>query len=168
MVDCYVGMGGNFTNTPSVMHEVVEQLKSQKELKHFTLSRFYRTTAVSPVPQPDYLNAVCRFQTDLSLSALWQRLTTLELEMGKKEKPKNQPRLIDLDLLFYGSLISMTEEVAVPHPRWHERLFVLAPLADVTDILPIEGGISIHALLKRFSNPNHEKIYLYEDCLCTK
>ena len=164
MVDCYVGLGGNFKNTLPVIKQVVSALKSEKKIEQFTLSRLYRTTPVNSAP-PDYLNAVCRFQTQLPLTQLWQLLQTLEKKMGKREKPKDFPRLIDLDLLFYGSLVLTTEELTIPHPRWHERLFVLAPLADVTDILPIEGGIAIKALLQEFPDSNKEKIFVLNESI---
>ncbi|HEY4832673.1 MAG TPA: 2-amino-4-hydroxy-6-hydroxymethyldihydropteridine diphosphokinase [Waddliaceae bacterium] len=162
MVDCFVGLGGNFADTFKVMQKVAFRLKHEDGIEEFKLSRIYRTSPVSPIQQPFYLNAVCRFQTDIQVNALGQILQALEMSMGKKPKPKNHPRLIDLDLLFYGSLISKTEEWIIPHPRWHERLFVLVPLADVTEELPIVGKVRVKELLKRFTNPYNEKIGIFE------
>jgi 2-amino-4-hydroxy-6-hydroxymethyldihydropteridine diphosphokinase len=161
MVDCYVGMGGNFSETLAAMRCCVAELK--KEFTQFKLSRLYRTTPVSQMPQAPYLNAVCRFQTELAVELLWQKLQILEKSMGKERKPKDAPRLIDLDLLFYGSLVTATREWVIPHPRWHERLFVLAPLADVTEELPLEGGGRLCELLSRFSNPHQESVALQNE-----
>ena len=165
MVDCYVGMGGNFTDTLTVMRQVIIRLKSEKEISQFQLSRLYRTTPVSSISQPLYLNAVCRFHTQLPLEKLWALLQNLEKVMGKKPKPKNVSRLIDLDLLFYGSLVVETNEWVIPHPRWHERLFVLAPLSDVTEKIPIGEGLCLKKMLERFTNPYQEKIYIYKQNL---
>lgn len=165
MVDCYVGMGGNLEGTLQTMRQIVALLKAKKEIENLQLSRLYRTSAVSPIPQPAYLNAVCRFQTELSVTQLWQILCSLEKNMGKQPKAKEMPRLIDLDLLFYGSLVQQTEEWIIPHPKWHERLFVLAPLADVTEKLPLQDGMGIAEVLKCFSNPHREQVKLLEEKL---
>jgi 2-amino-4-hydroxy-6-hydroxymethyldihydropteridine diphosphokinase len=160
MVDCYVGMGGNFLSTLSAMRQAATELKATQGLKQLAFSRVYQTKPVSSLLQPPYLNAVCRFQTELSIENVWNMLTAIESRLGKKPKPKDSPRLIDLDLLFYGPLVKMTADLIIPHPRWHERLFVLAPLADVTQAIPIEN-ISIEELVARFKNPHQETISLF-------
>lgn len=163
MVDCYIGMGGNFTKTFLVMRQVVVSLKNNKEIKKLKTSRLYRTTPVSMLAQPPYLNAVLRFETQMPIEKLWQLLCELEKSMGKKPKPKTHPRLIDLDLLFYGSLVSKTDTLTIPHPHWHDRLFVLAPLADVTDKIPLEETVCVQELLSNFTNPHHEKIFVLKE-----
>jgi len=165
MVDCYVGMGGNLAGTLLVMQQITSQLQSKKEIEHLRVSRLYRTSPVSPIPQSYYLNAVCRFQTQLSVADLFILLGMLETTMGKIPKAKEAPRLIDLDLLFYGSLVEKTAEWTLPHPKWHERLFVLAPLADVTEQLPLEGNVKIAELLQRFSNPHQEQVIVLQERL---
>jgi 2-amino-4-hydroxy-6-hydroxymethyldihydropteridine diphosphokinase len=162
MVDCYVGIGGNFAGTFAAIERVAFQLRNTEGMEKLILSPIYRTTPVSRVEQSFYLNAVCRFQTHLSVHSLWYLLQALEIRLGKKKKPKESPRLIDLDLLFYGSLVATTEEWTIPHPRWQERLFVLVPLADVTDALPIPDAPSPAELLKSFTNPYNEKVVLYD------
>lgn len=162
MIECYVGLGGNFQKTLWAIKHVIAHLKKNVHIKKFKVSKLYRTSAVSDIPQEDYLNAVCRFETDLTLDALWEMLCSLERALGKKDKPKNAPRLIDLDLLFYGSTVTENEKLTVPHPRWHERLFVLMPLSDVTEEVPVSGGLSVKQLLERFLNPHQEKISVFE------
>ncbi len=80
----------------------------------------------------------------------------IESELEKVPKSKNAPRLIDLDLLFFGDTVYDSPELILPHPKWHERLFVLVPLADVTDTLPL--GIDMGELLKKFLNPHNEQV----------
>jgi 2-amino-4-hydroxy-6-hydroxymethyldihydropteridine diphosphokinase len=163
MVDCYIGLGGNFSQTLYAMRCAVKFFKKNKNISCVAASRLYLTKAVSNIEQADYLNAVCRFNTTLSVGALLRYLSYFETILGKKSKPKNAPRLIDLDLLFYGDLISIISNWIVPHPRWHERLFVLAPLADVTDAIPIDGGIAIHDILSKFSNPHREEVHVFKE-----
>lgn len=163
MVDTYIALGGNLAGTLQTMREVVARIKAWKGIDSLTLSKLYQTSPVSPIPQPDYLNAVCRFQTSLPLHNLWENLKQLEQEMGKEPKSKNSPRLIDLDLLFYGDLSLVSEGLTLPHPRWNERLFVLTPLADVTQQVPT--GTEINKIIAGFQNPNQEKISIVHERL---
>lgn len=73
-------------------------------------------------------------------------------------KPKEAPRLIDIDLLFYGDTVLYSPELVVPHPRWHERLFVLAPLSDLVDTIKLPFAISISELKSKFLNPHRESV----------
>ena len=161
MIDAYIALGGNLVGTLPIIQQIVARLKEMQGIEKLTSSRLYRTSPVSPIPQPDYLNAVCRFQTNLTLENLWKTLQILELEMGKKSKPKESPRLIDIDLLFYGAEARVSNDFIVPHPRWSERLFVLTPLADVTDIAPT--GESLKQIMEGFCNPHQEKISLMNE-----
>lgn len=163
MVDAYIALGGNFAGSLKAMQQIVARLKGMQGIEELTPSRLYITSPVSSLDQPDYLNAVCRFQTSLSLDNLWQTLQMLELEMGKKSKPKESPRLIDIDLLFYGEHVSVSNDLILPHPRWSERLFVLTPLADVTDTVPT--GEQIKKIIDEFCNPHQEKISLMKERL---
>lgn len=156
MTDCYIGLGGNFPQTFTAMRQAVQKLMGTSGILHLTSSLLYRTHPVSSVPQPPYLNAACRFSCQLSWKELWKRLQEIEIELGKEKKPKTAPRLIDLDLLFFGDMVYHSSALTLPHPKWHERLFVLAPLADVTDTAPL--GINVKKLLENFSNPHHEQV----------
>lgn len=155
MVDCFVGLGGNFENTLSVMRQVVAQLEAAEEIGETKVSRLYQTTPVSDLLQPPYLNAVCRFQTTLPIRELWCKLQKIEKMMGKKPKPKNAPRLIDLDLLFYGTEEFLFEDLIIPHPQWDKRLFVLVPLNDLADQVM---GIDVKERLKTFLNVHGEEV----------
>jgi 2-amino-4-hydroxy-6-hydroxymethyldihydropteridine diphosphokinase len=165
MVDCYVGIGGNQAGTLQVMRQIITQLKNDNRVANIKVSKLYQTSPVSNFPQPDFLNAVARFQTQLSVNEVWQMLCKLEKNMGKIPKAKDQPRLIDLDLLFYGAMVQQTEACTLPHPRWHERLFVLVPLSDVTETLPVNGEVKMTELLKNFSNPHQEQVILLQERL---
>ena len=80
-----------------------------------------------------------RVETPLTPKELFDKLQEIEQSLGKTPKPKQMPRPIDFDLLFYGTLVYADSELTIPHPHWRERLFVLVPLSDLTDTLSIEG-----------------------------
>lgn len=133
MSKVFVGLGSNLGDSLALLQEALQQLRSHSSISDLIISRFYQTKPLSDIPQPDFINAVCRFKTLLDSFELLALLQSIEGALGKTAKPKNAPRLIDLDILFYGDLRIKTNDLEIPHPRWQERLFVLRPLADVTD-----------------------------------
>lgn len=94
-------------------------------------SRVYETAPWGFEDQPSFLNMVVSGETDLSPLELLKFLKTLETELGRTPTFRYGPRLIDLDILFYNDLILQTPELTIPHPKLHERAFVLVPLADL-------------------------------------
>ncbi len=94
-------------------------------------SRVYETAPWGFTDQPSFLNMVVAGETDLSPLELLKFLKTLETELGRTPTFRYGPRLIDLDILFYDDLILQTPELTIPHPKLHERAFVLVPLADL-------------------------------------
>jgi 2-amino-4-hydroxy-6-hydroxymethyldihydropteridine diphosphokinase len=96
------------------------------------VSRFVDTAPVGP-PQPRYLNAVCEVETEVGARALLDALLEAERRLGRVRDPRerNAPRTIDLDLLLYGDEVLDADALTVPHPRMHERRFVLEPLCDI-------------------------------------
>lgn len=156
MNECFVGLGGNFSRSFFVVKDAFELIEGVDGVRDFRASKIYRTSPVSNIAQNDYFNAVCRFKCELPFMRLWEKLGKIEKKLGKTLKEKNAPRLIDLDLLFYGEMVYHSQTLTVPHPRWHERLFVLAPLAEVADILPF--GIRMAELLEKFKNPHGEEV----------
>ena len=104
-------------------------------------SRVYETEPWGYADQPAFLNMVVRAETDLSPRDLLGRLKELEASLGRIPGFRNGPRLIDLDILFYDNLSLEIPGLVIPHPRLHERAFVLIPLADVAPglLLPVLG-----------------------------
>lgn len=166
MKTCYIGLGGNQRTTYPVMQQALLALANEEGIDNVRTSRLYSTTPVSDLVQPRYLNAVAQVSTTLSLHQLWQLLRNLEKKMGKMPSTlKNAPRLIDLDLLFFGDTIFVSPKLTIPHPRWHLRLFVLAPLADLVDTIPLPIPIHIKEFMTCFQNPFQEQITLLNDRL---
>ncbi len=166
--DVYVALGGNIGNVALVLRQALASLKSFPGIFDLKISRFYKTTPVSDLVQDPYINAVCFFKTDYAPSKLLEILQQIEVDFGKVAKAKNEPRRIDLDILFFGKELIEEERLDIPHPRWQERLFVLIPLSDLAEEIEVPEGNkivkkNINSLLKEFSNINNEEVVLYAD-----
>lgn len=135
----YLGLGGNIGDSKAVLRQALARIAALPEIKELEVSSFYKTSPVSEIPQSDYLNAVCRFKTGLSAGRLFEALKAIEKSLGKEPKSKNVPRVIDIDLLFFGTESYQEEGLEIPHPRWRERLFVIVPLLDLTATIIVPG-----------------------------
>jgi 2-amino-4-hydroxy-6-hydroxymethyldihydropteridine diphosphokinase len=109
-----------------------------------SVSEYFSTKPVSDIEQPDYLNAVCIVESELPALDLLSLLHGIEKALGRQRLEKWGPRTIDLDLIQYGSLLSSADELKLPHPRAHERRFVLEPWISIDPeaILLTHGKIS--------------------------
>src|SRR5262249_9696203 len=150
-------------NTYNIIIQALQLLQIQPEIHDVQVSRFYQTTPVSSIVQNDFINAVCRFKTSLKPLELLKILQTIELKLGKLPKPKDAPRCLDCDILFYGQEKVSTPELEIPHPHWRERLFVLKPLSDLVDVLHVPGiplPLSLKIELQQFNNVHREIVTL--------
>jgi 2-amino-4-hydroxy-6-hydroxymethyldihydropteridine diphosphokinase len=107
----------------------VERLSQKMTIKK--VSSVYETEPVYYEEQPLYFNAVLSAVTELEPFALLRFVKSIESDLGRQHSFRNAPRLIDIDILFYGDLVVQTEEITIPHPGIVERAFVLAPLAEI-------------------------------------
>ena len=137
-----IALGANIGNPKEQMDLAVAMLREATDLK--LVSSYYSTNPVSDIPQPDYLNAVCIVESDLPALELLALLHGIEKTLGRERAEKWGPRTIDLDLIQYGSLLSSADELQLPHPRAHERRFVIEPWhsIDPDAILLTHGKIS--------------------------
>lgn len=123
----YVGLGANLGDRAKNLAAARRALSSLGT--HFAASPIYETEPWGvDDPQPWYLNQVCRFETTLPPDELVRRLLRIEEQLGRVRNAVNAARIIDLDLLLYDDVVLNEPRVTVPHPRMHERAFVLAPL----------------------------------------
>lgn len=136
--EVYLGLGGNVGDSLAILQSALRNIE-QLAIKDFKASRFYRTKPVSEIEQSWFVNAVCRFNTMMDARELLYKLQQIEATHGKVPKPKNAPRPIDIDLLFYGNERHNSVDCEIPHPRWKERLFVIKPLSDLTSSIVIPG-----------------------------
>jgi 2-amino-4-hydroxy-6-hydroxymethyldihydropteridine diphosphokinase len=137
-----IALGANIGNPKEQMDLAVAMLREATDFK--SVSNYYSTNPVSDIPQPDYLNAVCIVESDLPALDLLALLHGIEKTLGRERAEKWGPRTIDLDLIQYGSLLSSADELQLPHPRAHERRFVIEPWhsIDPDAILLTHGKIS--------------------------
>jgi 2-amino-4-hydroxy-6-hydroxymethyldihydropteridine diphosphokinase len=120
-----IALGANIGNPKEQMDLAVAMLREATDFK--LVSDYYSTKPVSDIPQPDYLNAVCIIESDLPALDLLALLQGIEKTLGRERNERWGPRTIDLDLIQYGSLLSSADELQLPHPRAHERRFVIEP-----------------------------------------
>jgi 2-amino-4-hydroxy-6-hydroxymethyldihydropteridine diphosphokinase len=147
VVTTYVGLGANLGDREAAICRAAELLPAKR------LSRIRETAPWGYLEQPPYLNAVAEVETDLPPLAFLERLLELERSLGRlRLGPRWGPRTIDLDLLLYGEEVVDEPELTVPHPRLHERLFVLEPLADLDPSLKIPGKGTVSTLLSEIKS----------------
>ena len=145
----YVGLGSNLEDPLSQIRQALVQLDSIPGTRVVARSSFYRTAPVGLLEQPDFINAVASVQTTLKPQALLAALLAVENRQGRRRTIRNAPRTLDLDLLLYGEKIFDIEGLTLPHPRLHERAFVLAPLAEIAPGTIIPGRGRVEDLLAR-------------------
>jgi 3-oxoacyl-[acyl-carrier protein] reductase len=128
----FIGMGSNVGNRRGHLDKALEMLGDHPSINVEQVSSRYDTVPVGGPPgQGNYLNCVAELQTDLDPQRLLAALLEVEKKLGRVRKEPNEPRSIDLDLLLYGNLVFQSDSLTVPHPRMHERVFVLEPLAEI-------------------------------------
>jgi 2-amino-4-hydroxy-6-hydroxymethyldihydropteridine diphosphokinase len=130
-VTAYVGVGANLGDAADAVRNAIEHLRHLPDTALVAKSSLYRTAPVDS-SGPDYVNAVAQLSTRLTAPELLRELQRLENAAGRERPYRNAPRTLDLDLLLFGSARIDSAELQVPHPRMHERAFVLVPLAEIT------------------------------------
>ncbi len=125
-----IALGSNLGNSCAIVETALKILAATPGIILERQSHLYRTAPVGP-PQPDYINACAVVSTTLESHTLLTTLLTIEQQFGRVRLERWGPRLLDLDLLLYDDQILDTPSLQLPHPRMHERAFVLVPLAEI-------------------------------------
>jgi 2-amino-4-hydroxy-6-hydroxymethyldihydropteridine diphosphokinase len=142
----YIGLGSNLGDRRAMIDGALERLRPRR------VSAVVETDPWGRVDQPRFLNAVAEIETDLEPGALLDRLLGVERDLGRVRDEKWGPRTIDLDLLLYGDRRVSSESLSVPHPRLHERRFVLEGLAELCPERRVPGlDRTVRELLERVS-----------------
>jgi 2-amino-4-hydroxy-6-hydroxymethyldihydropteridine diphosphokinase len=141
-------LGSNLGDPVAQIRSGVAALARMAETRVEACSSLYHSAPVGRQDQPDFVNAVCRVRTGLAPLALMHDLLEIESRHGRERRgEKGGPRTLDLDLLLYGGEAIQSAALTVPHPRLHERAFVLYPLSELEPDLVIPGHGSLRELL---------------------
>jgi 2-amino-4-hydroxy-6-hydroxymethyldihydropteridine diphosphokinase len=148
MTRAYVGLGANLGDRERTLREAVDTLGAGEGIDVIAVSTLRDTEPVGVGEQPRFLNGVAALDTTLGARELLDRLLAVEQRFGRVRVPgEHGPRTIDLDLLLYGDEEIDEPGLTVPHPRLHERRFVLEPLAELAPGLVVPGRGSVESLL---------------------
>ena len=150
----YIGLGSNLGDREGVLRQALAALDARAGIEVAAVSTLRETEPVGYVDQPGFLNGAARLETELAPRELLSTLLRVEQELGRdRSGPGSElrygPRTIDLDLLLYGELELDEEGLTVPHPRLHERRFVLEPLVELAPGLVVPGRGRVSDLLSR-------------------
>lgn len=166
-IQVYLSLGGNEGPVLRRLKYALNVLSNEERIDKMQTSHFYRTEPLQVNSPLWFVNAVCSFQTDLTPPEIFNIIQIIERKLGKVPKPKNAARPIDIDFLFYGHQSYQENDLEIPHPRWKERLFVLIPLADLTDEVTIHESMNIERyvlqdLIQPLLTQSSQAVYLLE------
>lgn len=138
-VDAYIGLGSNLADPRRQLASALAALAQLPNTQLHAVSSFYGSAPVGIAEQPDFVNAVAHLRTTLAPMALLERLLAIEASQGRVRAQRNGPRTLDLDLLAHGDTTCDEPRLTLPHPRMHERAFVLVPLAEIAPDFRLPG-----------------------------
>ena len=133
----FIALGSNLQNPEHQVQQALEAIKSHEKIQFIQASSLYKTAPVGYNNQDDFINAVAEIKTDLAPIELLRSLLSIENTFGRERPFPNAPRVLDLDLLLYDDIVMNSAELTLPHPRMHERGFVMIPLAEIAPKLTI-------------------------------
>lgn len=154
-----VALGANLGNPVAALRSALDAIGAQPGTRVSAVSSFYRTAPVDS-SGPDYVNAVCLVQTTLAPKDLLHALQAIENAAGRVRPAgvHNAPRTLDLDVLTYDDVLADDPELILPHPRMHERAFVLVPLTEIAPDFLIPGKGAARALLASVAEQRIERM----------
>ena len=154
----YIGLGSNLKGPKKQIERALRSLSEAKEIALLSVSSFYQSKPLLDMPWPNYLNVVCKIETDLSALDLLNFCQEIEDNQHRVREVKWASRTIDLDILLYGEQVLATKRLTIPHPEMINRAFVLLPLFEIEPgiKLPLLG--SLKGLLDRIELSDVEKL----------
>jgi 2-amino-4-hydroxy-6-hydroxymethyldihydropteridine diphosphokinase len=132
----YIALGTNMGDRYRNLVDAIHLLKEEVDISLVKSSSIYETVPVGYADQEDFLNMVISIRTTLTPYELLEVCLRIEKDLGRKREIKWGPRIIDLDILLYNQENIEAEDLVVPHPRMHERAFVMAPLLEIDSFIP--------------------------------
>jgi 2-amino-4-hydroxy-6-hydroxymethyldihydropteridine diphosphokinase len=131
MVSAYISLGSNMGDREKNLNAAIRKLRETAGIEVTAVSSYINTAPVGYENQPDFLNAALELKTTLTPEALLAVCNQIEKDLKRERDIRWGPRTIDLDILLYGDMIVEKDNLTIPHPRMHERVFVLKPLNEI-------------------------------------
>lgn len=139
MARAFIGLGANLGAPEAQVRAAIASLGALPRTRLVRASSLYRTAPVGDVAQPDFINAVAEIETDLAPRELLDAVRAIETRAGRERPFPDAPRTLDLDVLLYDDRVVREPGLVIPHPRMHQRAFVLAPLVEIDPAIEIPG-----------------------------
>jgi 2-amino-4-hydroxy-6-hydroxymethyldihydropteridine diphosphokinase len=154
----YVGLGSNLAAPREQVLRALDELNRMPDTRLARRSALYRSAPLDHVAQPEFVNAVAQLDTALEPARLLAELQAIEVRHGRVRSFPAAPRTLDLDLLLYGDVQFSCQDLSVPHPRMHQRAFVLMPLVELDPAVTVPGQGRADELLRRCVGQEVERI----------
>lgn len=158
MTLAYVGLGANLDDPRRQLEQAFRDIDRIEGTRVMRRSSLYRSAPLGYADQPDFVNAVAQLETALPARALLSELQAIEARHGRRRSFANAPRPLDLDLLLFGEERIASPELTLPHPRMHERAFVLMPLIEIAPEAAVPGRGKASDLLERCASQAVQRI----------
>ena len=147
-VSAFIGLGANLDNPRAQLLRALDELARLPDSRLVAKSSLWLSAPLGYADQPEFINAVAQLETGLSADTLLEELHAVESAHGRERSFVNAPRSLDLDLLLYGEEQRTSASLSLPHPRMHERAFVLQPLLEIAPEAAIPGRGPARACLE--------------------
>ena len=154
----FVGLGANLDDPQLQVSRALDDLDAITDTRLVKASSLYRSAPLGYEAQPEYVNAVAQVDTALSAERLLGELQAIEARHGRRRSFPNAPRTLDLDLLLYGNAVLDGDKLTLPHPRMHERAFVLLPLLEIAPDATVPGRGSARELMDKCTGQSVRRI----------
>ena len=158
MHTAFIALGSNLGDPGEKVRQGIAALAELPQAQFLAASALYRSAALGHADQPDFVNAVAKISTSLAPQALLAAMLAIEKRFGRERSFLNAPRTLDLDLLLYDAQTMAEPGLTLPHPRMHERAFVLAPLLEIAPACVIPGKGPAADWLARCRDQTIEKL----------
>ena len=158
MNNIFIALGSNLKNPKKQIKNGILSIKKINGVKILKKSHLYETPPVGILDQPNFVNAVIKISSNLNPQELLDKLLNIENIAGRIRDKKNGPRILDLDILLFNDFILDKDSLTIPHPRMHERLFVLIPLKDIDRNIVIPNQGAIKDIINKLAPENINRI----------
>ena len=158
MSKIYIALGSNLDEPSEQIYKAINSIDAVDDLSVTHISSLYKTKPIGKIDQPDFINAAIEVEGNISPEKLHASLQAIETQAGRIRKELNEPRTLDLDILLIDDLIMKTKKLTVPHPRMHQRQFVIVPLFEINQKVNIPGIGPINKILKSLPDQGVVKI----------